>query len=75
MHLVAVTTGRRSAVVANRQGQEVEHEIRVRDLVVAADEAARLKMIGGGRPTPEEEPLKANPRFVVPLQGPILLPG
>ena len=46
VHLVAVAGRGRRAVVAHRDGQEVEHQVRVVDVVVAADEATGLEVVG-----------------------------
>ena len=67
MHLVAVTAGGRRAVVADRDGQEVEHQVRIRDLVVAADEPARLEVVRRTGPGAEEQPLEPDPGPVAPL--------
>ena len=68
MHLVAVATLRHGAVVADGEWQEMEHQVRVIDILVAAHKAARLEMVGGGRAAPEEQPLEADPGLVVPEQ-------
>ena len=69
MHLVAVALHRRRPVVTDRDRQEVEHQVRVRDVVVAAGEAAALEVVRGARPAPEEEPLETDPRPVPPQLG------
>ena len=46
----------------------MEHEVRVGDLVVAADEPARLEVVRRAGPGAEEEPLEADERLPVPLQ-------
>ena len=56
VHLVAVFGRDRRAVVAHRDRQEVEHQVRVVDVVVAADEAARLEMVGRAGAAAQEEP-------------------
>ncbi len=61
--LVAAAALRPSAVVADRQWQEVEHQVRVGDVVVAPDEATGLEMIRRSGPAPEEQPLEADPRL------------
>src|ERR1019366_10469333 len=68
MDLVAVTTGRTGAVVADRQGQEVEYQVGVPDLLVAAHEAAALEVVRRPRTAPEEQPVEADPR-PAPLLG------
>ena len=60
--LVAVTRGAGAAVVADRQRQEVEHQVRVGDVVVRAGEPAALEMVGRAGPAPEEQPLGADER-------------
>ena len=67
MHLVAVPAGGRRAVVADRDGQEVEHQVRVRDVVVAADEAARLEVVRRAGARAEEQPPEPDPGPVAPL--------
>ena len=64
MHLVAVAAvGRRGAVVADRDRQEVEHQVRVGDVVVRTHEPAALEVVGGARALaeqphqPDERPL------------------
>src|SRR5205823_553799 len=64
--LVAVARGWRRAVVADGQRQEMEHEVRVLDVVVAPGEAAALEVIRRTRTPPEEQPLKADP-WAAPL--------
>ena len=54
---------RPGAVVADRERQEVEHQVRVGDVVVAADEAAGLEVVRRARAAPEEQPLEADPRL------------
>ena len=49
------------AVVRDRDRQEVVLEVGVADARAAADEAARLEMIGGAEPRAEEKPLDADP--------------
>ena len=62
MHLVAVLRRGPRSVVADRQREEVEHEIRVGDLVVRADEASRLEVIRRAGPAAQEEPARADLR-------------
>jgi hypothetical protein len=45
----------------------VEHQIRVRHVVVATDEATGLEVVGGSRAPAQEQPLRADPR-VAPLR-------
>ena len=66
MDLVAVPL-RRGAVVADRERQEVEHQVRVGDLVIAADETARLEVVGRARAAAAQQPLEPDQRAVAPL--------
>ena len=68
MDLVAVPARRRGPVVADRERQEVEHQVRIRHLVVAAHEPAALEVVRRARATPEEQPLEADPRTPPPGQ-------
>ena len=68
MHLVAVPL-RRRAVVADRDREEVEHQVRVGDLVVRADEAAGLEVVRRARPAPEEQPSETDGRSVALPEG------
>ena len=68
VHLVAVTAGRRRAVVPDRDRQEVEHQVRVRHVVVGPGEAAALEMVRRAGAGPPEQPLGADHRPVAPLQ-------
>ena len=68
MHLVAVLARRRRAVVADRERQEVEHEVRIGDVVVRAHEPARLEVVRRARAAAEEEPLRADQRPLPLLQ-------
>ena len=61
VHLVAMAL-RGRAVVADRQRQEVEHQVRVGDLVVAADEAAGLEVVRGAGAAAEQQPLEPDLR-------------
>ena len=67
VHLVAVPTRGRGAVVADRNRKEVEHQVRVGDLVVRADEAAALEVVRRARAA-AEEPLQPDPRALPLLQ-------
>jgi hypothetical protein len=60
--LVAVAAGRDRAVIADRDRQEVEHQVGVGHIVVAAREAAALEVVGGARAAAEEQPVGADPR-------------
>ena len=60
VHLVAVVARGRRAVVAHRDRQEVEHQVRVRDVVVAAREPAALEVVRGARAAAEEQPLRTR---------------
>ena len=62
MDLVAVPGRAGAPVVADRQRQEVEHEVRVGDLVVGPGEPAALEVVGRARPAPQEEPLRPDER-------------
>src|SRR5439155_18949963 len=48
--------------------QEVEHQVRVDHVVVAAGEAAALEVVGGPRAAAQEQPLRADHGAVAPLQ-------
>ena len=48
---------RRRAVVADGDRQEVEHEVRVVNLIIAPREAAALEVVRCARARPKEEPL------------------
>ncbi len=61
--LVAVAALRSRAVVADRERQEVEHEVRIGDLVVAPDEAAALEVVRRAGAAAEEQPLESDPRL------------
>ncbi len=60
--LVAVARRAGAAVVADGQRQEVEHQVRVRDVVVGAGEPAALEVVRRTRPAPEEQPLRPDER-------------
>ena len=49
-------------VVADRERQEVEHQVRVGDVVVAAREPAALEVVGGSGPAAQEQPLGPDER-------------
>ena len=68
MHLVPVPGWGLRAVVTDRDGQEVEHQVRVDHVVVAAGEAASLEVVGGAGAGPPEQPLRADHGTVAPLQ-------
>ena len=57
----AAALGQR-AVVADRDRQEVEHQVRVGDVVVGADEAARLEVVGRTRAGLAQDPLRPDAR-------------
>ena len=69
VHLVAVALGGHAAVVADRDRQEVEHQVGVVDVVVAAGEATALEVVGGAEPAAVEEPLVADAGTLVPPQA------
>ena len=48
---------RKRTRVADRDREKMEHEVWVRDRLVAADKSTCLKMIGRGRTAPEKEPM------------------
>ena len=66
--LVAVALGRRRAVVPDRDRQEVEHQVGVVDVLVAAGEAAALEVVGGAEPGAVDQPVVADPRPRAPAQ-------
>ncbi len=68
VHLVAVPAGRGRAVVADRDGQEVEHQVGVGHVVVAPDEAPGLEVVGRPGPAARKQPPGADHRPVAPLQ-------
>ncbi|MDH6501180.1 hypothetical protein M2156_007399 [Streptomyces sp. SAI-149] len=78
VHLVPVSAGGHRAVVADRDRQEVEHQVGVVDVIVAAREAARLEVIGR-RGALAEEPLQPDeggaPFREIRLHGDGLLAG
>ena len=68
VHLVAVAAGRRRAVVADRDRQEVEHQVGIHDVLVAPYEASGLEVIGRAEAGPEEQPFGADERLAPVLQ-------
>ena len=70
VHLIAVVPGRSRPVVADSDREEVEHQVRIGDLVVAPGEAAGLEMVRRAEPRAEEQPLGADERL-----APVLQPG
>ena len=60
MHLVAVAAGGLRAVVADGERQEVEHQVRVQDVVVGAGEAAALEVVRRARAAAQHEPLQED---------------
>jgi len=50
------------AVIAHGEGQEMEHQVWIQDVIVAPDETAALEMVRGTRPAPQEEPFRADER-------------
>ena len=68
VHLVAVLGGRPGAVVPDGDRQEVEHQVRVVDVVVAADEPAGLEVVGRPDAAAQEQPLGADARLVAVLE-------
>ena len=67
VHLVAVAGRRGAAVVAHGDGQEVEHQVGVALVVVAAREAAALEVVGRARAAAQEQPLRADRQHVALL--------
>src|SRR5690606_33284283 len=67
VHLVAVAAGGGGPVVADGDGQEMEHEVGVGDVVVAAHEPAALEVVGGAG-TSAEQPHQADDRAPPPRQ-------
>src|SRR5258708_11364751 len=65
---LAGAAGRDRAVIADRDRQEVEHQVRVVDALVAPREAASLEVVGRSRAAAEEEPIGPDPRAVLPFQ-------
>src|SRR3954454_24229015 len=66
--LVTVAGGTGATVVADRQRQEVEHQGRVRNVLVASCEAATLEVIGRTRSAAKEQPFRPDER-PTPLLG------
>ncbi len=60
--LVAVPGRPGGAVVADRERQEVEHQVRVGDVVVRTDEAAALEVVRRAGPAAQEQPLRPDER-------------
>ena len=69
VHLVAVSLGRHAAVVPDRDRKEVEHQVRVVDVVVAPHEAAALEVVGGPETAAVEQPLVADLRSGAELEA------
>ncbi len=68
VHLVPVPTGRRRPVVAHGDRQEVEHQVGVGHVVVAASEAAGFEVVRGTGALAQEQPLGADERSPPHLQ-------
>ena len=68
VHLVAVSGRARAAVVPDGERQEVEHEVRIGDVVVAPREPAALEVVGRAGPAAQEQPLRPDERSA-PLLG------
>ena len=68
MDLVAMAGRSGTAVVADGQRQEVEHQVRVRHILVAAHESATFEVVGGTRSTAQEQPLRSD-EGAAPLLG------
>ncbi len=79
VHLVTVPARRRRAVVADGDRQEVEHQVRVGDFVVAAHEPAALEVVRRAGSPAQEQPLGADegspPHLQLRLQRHRLLAG
>ena len=61
MHLIPVVAGRGRSVVAHGDRKEMEHQVRIRRVVVGTSETAALEVVGGPRSSPEQ-PLQADER-------------
>ena len=66
VHLVTTAAGRCGTVVADGDRQEVEHQVRIADILVAPDEAARLEMVRRPWAVTQEQPPRADNRAVAP---------
>ena len=66
--LVTVVAGRRRTVVAHGDRQEVEHQVRVPNLVVGPGEPAALEVVRRAGARAEEQPPEPDPRPVPPLE-------
>src|SRR5581483_4589005 len=60
MSLKTVLACKRGAVVAHRHGEEMELDVREADSRTAANEPARLEMIGGAEAIVQQQPARAN---------------
>src|SRR5208283_415274 len=60
--------GRCRAVIPDRDRKKMEHQIRVRDALVATRESSDLEVVRRARAAPEEEPLGADPGPIPPFQ-------
>ncbi len=69
MDLVSVALRAGRPVVPDGQRQEMEHQVRVGDVVVAADEPAALEVVGRPRTRPQEQPLRPDERPSPSLRG------
>jgi hypothetical protein len=61
MRLEAVRARRGRAVVADRDGQEVELDVGILDACARADEAAGLELVRRPQPPARKQPLRADP--------------
>ena len=68
MGLEAVGFDRVAAVVVNRDRQEMVLDVRPREALVRADEAARLELVAGAGAGADEQPFRPDGRLVVPFQ-------
>ena len=58
----------RGAVVAHGHREEVEHQVRIGDVVVAPGKPSAFEMVGRRQALLEQDPLQPDPRAVPPLQ-------
>ena len=56
------------SIVANRQRQKMEHQVRVCHQIIASCKPSCFKIIGGRWALPKEKPLKTDPRFIEPSE-------
>src|SRR5437868_4585038 len=63
MDLIAMSAGRRLAVVADGGGKKMELQVGIFDAGAGADEAAGFEMVGGAEAALEEQPLSTDQRL------------